>query len=103
MAQTSWMARNYFYIDNSFAQILLINGSVLFIITLAVCTYVAWKNMKIKNYSFVLAIMFLIISGSIEAFLIQLSYNIFIVVILANTQYWERKKDEEISCDINNK
>lgn len=90
MAQTSWLAKNYFYIDNSFAQVLLINGSILFIITILVFAYCIWKSMKSKNYSFVIALVFLAVAGTIESFILQISFDIFAVMILANTKYWEK-------------
>lgn len=95
MTKTSWLAKNYFYIDSSFAQILLINGVVLFIITLAVFVYLTWKNMKLRNYSFVLAIIFITISGLIESFTMQLSYDIFIVMVLANNNFWIAERNIE--------
>ena len=90
MAQTSWLAKNYFYIDNSFAQILLINGSILFVITVIIFAYCVWKNMKNKNYSFVIALIFLAVAGTIESFILQISFDIFALMILANTKYWEK-------------
>lgn len=91
MTQTSWLVKNYFYIDNSFAQVLLINGLVLFVIVLLVFFYNSWKFMKEEKFSFVIVLIFLAITGSIESYVLQFSYNIFAVMILANLQYWEKE------------
>lgn len=95
MTQNSWMVRNYFYIDNVFVQILLINGLILFIIMLATFTYLAYREMKLKNYSFVIAIVFLTVAGLVEVFTIQISYNIFAVMVLANTTFWIKERNEK--------
>lgn len=88
IVQTGWMARNYFFIDSGFVQVLLINGIVLFTIMMITIVYLSWKNMKIKNYSIVIAIVFLTISGLIEGFALDLPYDILIVIVLANTSNW---------------
>lgn len=93
MTQTSWMIRNYFYIDNVFVQTLLINGLILFVIMLATFAYLAYREMKLKNYSFVIVIIFLTVAGLIEVFTIQISYNIFAVMVLANTTFWVKERN----------
>lgn len=95
MTQSSWMVKNYFYIDNIFVQTLLINGLILFIIMLATFAYLAYKEMKKKNYSFVIAIVLLTFAGLIEVFTIQISYNIFAVMVLANTNFWIKERNKE--------
>lgn len=93
MTQTSWMVKNYFYIDNIFVQTLLINGLLLFVAMLLTFAYLAYREMKSENYSFVIAIVILTVAGLIEVFTIQISYNIFAVMILANTSMWLKERD----------
>lgn len=97
MTQTSWMVRNYFYIDNVFVQTLLINGLLLFVAMLLTFAYLAYREMKLRNYAFVIAVVLLTVAGLIEIFSIQISYNIFAVMILANTSTWinERNTKDE--------
>lgn len=94
MTQISWMARNYFYIDGFFAQTLLINGLIMFIIALLAFSYIIWKSMRNKNYSLVVAIVILVAAGLIEVFTIQISYDILAVMFLSNMDSWLKEGNE---------
>lgn len=85
--------KDYFYIDSSFVQLFFINGIVNFIIVIVitcVCTYNFYKN---KKYILILPIILIYISSMIDDLLLNVSYNIFLLSLIANTDTFFIEKE----------
>ncbi|MGB8452079.1 MAG: hypothetical protein WCD89_07075 [Anaerocolumna sp.] len=74
---------NYFYMDCSYVNILLRYGTVVFVIIIVSMNYMCKKNIKNKNYLFVLIMFLVAISSVINEHLVDIAYNPFILSILA--------------------
>lgn len=75
----------YFYIDNSFLQILLINGTLIFVL---ICVILIVKIYNFQNEEkYILTLMFLlvVISSIIDENLLSMSYNFSIFAFLTTT------------------
>lgn len=79
--------KNYFYIDNSFLRILLVFGLITFILILAVLLRKLYSFYIEKKFSLVIACILVVISSSIDQHLFD-SYNIFILVLMSNTDFY---------------
>lgn len=78
-------ASSYFYIDNSFLQILLIDGILLFIIIIVLIWYLFIKWQQNKKISLVIALFLVVISSLVDDLFLSLLSNFILLSIYANT------------------
>lgn len=85
----------YFYIDSSFIRLFIIYGILMFLIFLAFMMIIAIRSTY--HHSYILpAIMFVVaISCLLEQHLLDLSFNPFLLSLLATNTYKWREKNEK--------
>lgn len=88
-------SHNYFYIDSSYLRMLLLLGTVAFIVIVVCLTLVALKSTAQRTY--VLSAIILIVSLSLmfEPHVIQLIYNPFLLSLLSTDNYVIKKESYE--------
>lgn len=77
--------REYFYIDSSYVQLIFINGVVMYLIVITLIVTSTYQFFKDKKYVLVISIVLVCISSMIDDLLLNMSYNIFLLSIIANT------------------
>lgn len=77
--------REYFYIDSSYVQLIFINGVVMYLIVITLIVMSTYQFFKDKKYVLVISIVLVCISSMIDDLLLNMSYNIFLLSIIANT------------------
>lgn len=87
--------REYFYIDNSYMQILMISGVITFIIVISVYLYTLIDYTNKGYYFLVIAYVFFGISSIIDEQFLMISYNIFLLSLLADKKKFMLKVDTE--------
>lgn len=74
----------YFYIDNSFIQILIIDGLILFLIVLflIITFFIKWHQQRM--YILELALLFVCIAAMMEDSLVSAASSIIFIIMMAN-------------------
>lgn len=80
------VAREYFYIDSAYLTTLLTFGIIVSLILLLSYTWFAWRQVQQQNYLLPLIIAVTAISCIVDQHLLDISYNIFILALLADTK-----------------
>lgn len=79
----------YFYIDNSFIQILVIDGLVLLLIVLMLIALFFIKWHRQKKYILEIALLFICMASIVEDSLVSSATSIIFVIMVANNN-WSR-------------
>ncbi|WP_295731881.1 polymerase [uncultured Limosilactobacillus sp.] len=95
------ISHNYFYIDSSYLRMLLLWGTISFIIIILCLTAIALKSTIQRTY--VLSAIILIISLSLmfEPHVIQLIYNPFLLSLFSIDNYVIKKEPYEWLINLN--
>ncbi|KIS03514.1 hypothetical protein [Paucilactobacillus wasatchensis] len=84
----------YFMLDSSFIRLLLIYGTIMFLITIIAVSYTALKAVKIKNFALIAVFSLVALSCLIDQHMLELAYNPFYIAIYASietgTQLYKR-------------
>lgn len=75
---------NYFFVDSSFLRILILYGVITFIIILAVLTIISYRSISYGEYALATILVIVSVSAVVEQRLIDISYDPFLIALLAN-------------------
>lgn len=82
------VVENYFFIDSSIVRVLLMQGMIVYVFLLWLILRNINKTLKNKQYSIVLGLLLVLLSGAIDPHLIEISFNIMFLVSFANLDYF---------------
>lgn len=85
---------DYFFIDSSYVRILMMLGVVTFFIIMFFLISIEKKFLDEKLYGMVIALLFMVLSSSIDQHLLEISYNTMFLVqfaTLSNTQKYNQE------------
>ena len=82
------VVENYFFIDSSIVRVLLMQGMIVYVFLLWLILRNINKTLKNKQYSIVLGLLLVLLSGAIDPHLIEVSFNIMFLVSFANLDYF---------------
>ncbi len=83
---------DYFFIDCSFLKILMMNGIVSFFILLGGIFYLLKRALKNQAYSLAMAVLLVILSSLIDHHMLEISYNIIFIALLADITSFSKEK-----------
>ena len=83
----------YFFVDSSFLRILILYGVIAFIIILAILTIISYRSIKYEEYALATILVIVAISAVVEQRLIDVSYDPFLIALLANVYSNKRTTD----------
>lgn len=92
---TTAMGKQYFYIDSSFMRLLIIYGIVIGIFFITVMTIISLHSILNKEYCLAAIILMISVSCLIEPHLLDISFNPFLIALLASNVYYPRYEDTE--------
>lgn len=75
---------NYFYIDSSFLRVAILYGIIALIIIVTIMTIITWRSVHVYRYALASIITLVAISAIVEQRLVDLSFNPFLLALLAN-------------------
>ena len=87
---TNIFLNNYFYIDSSYVQILFISGILSFIIVFVLILIHSYRLQK-RNNILIVSLLLVLVSSMIDDLLLNMSYNIFLLSLLAKNEYFDKK------------
>lgn len=94
-----WSGNNYFnlpvaynYVDNSYVKFILEFGVVFALIYLGFISFGLWNFLKKGSYRKIIALMFLVIMGTVESFLFMLVFNPFLIYGFKMMNDWVLKR-----------
>ena len=101
MADHSMMNR-YFFIDSSFLRLFIIYGIIVTVVVLIIMTVIVRRSVQNNSYALASVMVIVTVSAIVEQHLLDLSYDPFLIALLANTSLpifnttgW-RKKSEKL-------
>lgn len=74
---------NYFYIDSSYMRLIMISGLIMFILVLGIMMTISVRATICKEYALVAIILVVTLSCTVEQHLLEVSYNPFLLALLA--------------------
>lgn len=81
----------YNYIDSSYIQILVLYGIIIYCIFLLAHTYFEYRAIKNNNLLLAIILMVIAINSIVAQHYIEIAYNFFIIMYIADIQVDERK------------
>ncbi|MBB1079792.1 polymerase [Limosilactobacillus sp. STM2_1] len=88
----------YFYIDSSYLRLIMIYGLLVTIIILGLMITISVRSVMRRNYAITAILLIVTLSCFVEQHLLELSYNPFLLALLANPRIisevntnWKRK------------
>lgn len=94
-----WSGNNYFnlpvaynYVDNSYVKFILEFGVVFALVYLGFISFGLWNFLKKGSYRKIIALMFLVIMGTVESFLFMLVFNPFLIYGFKMMNDWVVKR-----------
>lgn len=79
------ITKEYFFIDSSYLTVLLTFGLIVSVALLVGYTWFAWREVRRQEYLLPLLIAVTAISCIVDQHLLDVSYNIFVLALLADT------------------
>lgn len=79
------ITKEYFFIDSSYLTVLLTFGLIVSVALLVGYTWFAWREVRRQEYLLPLLITVTAISCIVDQHLLDVSYNIFVLALLADT------------------
>lgn len=79
------MMNSYFFIDSSFLRLFIIYGILVTIAVLLIMTIISWRSIHNNSYALASVMVIVTISAVVEQHLLDLSYDPFLIALLANT------------------
>ncbi|MFD1317190.1 polysaccharide biosynthesis protein [Loigolactobacillus zhaoyuanensis] len=80
------VTKEYFFIDSAYLSVLLSFGLLVALALLVGYTWFAWREVRRRDYLLPLLIAVTAISCIIDQHLLDISYNIFVLALLADTE-----------------
>ncbi|MEY8441575.1 hypothetical protein AALA17_02800 [Lactobacillaceae bacterium 24-114] len=77
---------NYFYVDSSFLRIGIMYGVVALIAILVIMSIISWRSIQDHTYALASILVLVTVSAIVEQRLIDLSFDPFLIAILANVK-----------------
>ena len=87
----------YFFVDSSFLRILILYGVIAFIIVLAILTIISYRSITYGEYALATILVIVAISAVVEQRLVDVSYDPFLIALLANVYSNKRTTDRRKS------
>lgn len=84
----SGMSGNYFFIDSSFIRLAIIYGLVIGIFVIIVMLLIGMRSISTRGFCLAAIVLLLGISCMIEQHLLDISYNPFLIALLADNAYY---------------
>ncbi len=84
---------SYFYLDNSFINVLLRQGIVVFLIMMVIGTYMQYKACCQENYMMMYIMCIVALECMMEHHLMDLSYNVIFILALSDVYIIDSKND----------
>ncbi len=75
----------YFYIDSSYIRLIVIYGIIIGLVLMIVMIIISIRETIKKQYALPTIILLVMISSMIDQHLLEITYNIFILALFANT------------------
>ena len=85
---------NYFYIDSSLVRTLLMQGIIAYIFIIWLILRNVRKFSTNRQYSLLLALLFIVLSSAIDQHLIELSFNFIFLASFTNNNYFIEHKEQ---------
>lgn len=85
---------NYFYIDSSLVRTLLMQGIIAYIFILWLILRNVRKFSTNRQYSLLLALLFIVLNSAIDQHLIELSFNFIFLASFTNNNYFIEHKEQ---------
>lgn len=86
---------NYFFVDSSFLRMTILYGIIMAIIILLAMTKISWESFQKGSFALASIIVIVSVSAMVEQRLLDLAYDPFLIVLLANV--YTQHKAEDIS------
>ena len=84
----SGMSGNYFFIDSSFIRLAIIYGLVIGVFVIIVMLLIGMRSISTRGFCLAAIILLLGISCMVEQHLLDISYNPFLIALLADNAYY---------------
>lgn len=85
----------YFFIDSSYLRLIMIYGIVTALIYILIMAFVSIKGVKLQVYQLTAAMLVVTLSCLVEQHLLELSFNPFLLALLANVLRKKGKENEK--------
>lgn len=92
---TTAMSKQYFYIDSSFMRLFIIYGIVIGIIFVTIMTIISLQSVIKREYCFAGIMLVASIGFLIEPHLLDISFNPFLIALLADNVYYSQQQITE--------
>lgn len=89
----SGMSGGYFYIDSSFIRLAIIYGLIMLLFVIIVMTLIGMRSVSVQGYCLAGIMLLLTFSCVIEQHILDISYNPFLVALLASNAYYCNLED----------
>src|SRR5699024_2009460 len=83
-----------FYVDSALVRTLLLHGIIAYIFILLLILRNARKFSTNRQYSLLLALLFIVLSSAIDQHLIELSFNFIFLASFTNNNYFIEHKEQ---------
>lgn len=90
----------YFYIDSSWVRLAVIYGLLIGLFFIATMTLIAFRSTQYRDYALAAIILLISLHCIIEQHLLDVSFDPFMIALLAKSSYWENKDLRPISGKI---
>lgn len=84
----SGMSGNYFFIDSSYMRLAIIYGLVIGIFVIIVMSLISLRSVATKDFCLAAIILLVSVSCMIEQHLLDISYDPFLIALLASNAYY---------------
>ena len=84
----SGMSGNYFFIDSSYMRLAIIYGLVIGIFVIIVMSLISLRSAATKDFCLAAIILLVSVSCMIEQHLLDISYDPFLIALLASNGYY---------------
>lgn len=88
----SGMSGGYFYIDSSFIRLAIIYGLIMLLFVIIVMTLIGMRSTDTKGYCLAAIMLLLTVSCIIEQHILDISYNPFLIALLASNVYYSNSE-----------
>ena len=87
------LSTNYFYLDSSFVRMLLVWGSIVFVLVISTIMWITIRGTAHKEYVLPAIFLLIAINAVLEPHILQIIYNPFLLALLAKeTKFREIKE-----------
>src|SRR5699024_7000776 len=76
------LSTNYFYLDSSFVRMLLVWGSIVFVLVISTIMWITIRGTAHKEYVLPAIFLLIAINAVLEPHILQIIYNPFLLALL---------------------